>query len=57
MTAFTESVVEQVARPWLESIGRTVHNGAGREWFKPWRTIAGDTLAGAHRPGLQEACK
>ena len=29
--------------------------GAGREWFKPSRTIAGDTLAGAHMPGLQEA--
>jgi type I restriction enzyme R subunit len=27
--------------------------GAGREWFKPWRTIAGDTLAGAHVPELQ----
>ena len=27
--------------------------GAGREWFKPWRTIAGDTLAGAHMPELQ----
>jgi len=29
--------------------------GAGREWFKPWRTIAGDTLAGAHMPELQVA--
>jgi type I restriction enzyme R subunit len=29
--------------------------GAGREWFKPWRTVAGDTLAGARMPGLQEA--
>lgn len=29
--------------------------GAGREWFKPWRIVAGDTLAGAHMPGLQEA--
>jgi type I restriction enzyme R subunit len=29
--------------------------GAGREWFKPWRTVAGETLAGAHMPGLQEA--
>ena len=29
--------------------------GAGREWFKPWRTIAGEALAGAHVPGLQEA--
>jgi type I restriction enzyme R subunit len=27
--------------------------GAGREWFKPWRTIAGDALAGAHVPELQ----
>ncbi len=27
--------------------------GAGREWFKPWRTIAGDTPAGAHVPELQ----
>ncbi len=27
--------------------------GAGREWFKPWRTIAGDTLAGAHLSELQ----
>jgi len=27
--------------------------GAGREWFKPWRTIAGDTLAGAHMLELQ----
>lgn len=27
--------------------------GTGREWFKPWRTIAGDTLAGAHVPELQ----
>ncbi|MBN8478040.1 MAG: type I restriction endonuclease subunit R [Burkholderiales bacterium] len=27
--------------------------GAGREWFKPWRTITGDTLAGAHVPELQ----
>ncbi len=27
--------------------------GAGREWFKPWRTIAGDALAGAHTPELQ----
>jgi type I restriction enzyme R subunit len=29
--------------------------GAGREWFKPWRTVAGDTLAKAHVSGLQEA--
>ncbi len=27
--------------------------GAGREWFKPWRTIAGEALAGAHMPELQ----
>jgi type I restriction enzyme R subunit len=27
--------------------------GAGREWFKPWRTIAGETLAGAHVPELK----
>ncbi|CAG0951683.1 Type I restriction enzyme EcoR124II R protein [Burkholderiales bacterium] len=27
--------------------------GAGREWFKPWKTIAGDTLAGSHVPELQ----
>ena len=27
--------------------------GAGREWFKPWRTIAGEALAGAHLPELQ----
>ena len=27
--------------------------GAGREWFKPWRTIAGDALAGPHLPELQ----
>ena len=26
---------------------------AGREWFKPWRTIAGETLAGSHMPELQ----
>jgi len=26
---------------------------AGREWFKPWRTIAGETLADAHLPQLQ----
>ena len=29
--------------------------GAGREWFRPWRTIAGETLADAHLPELQEA--
>ena len=27
--------------------------GAGREWFKPWRTITGETLARAHMPELQ----
>jgi type I restriction enzyme R subunit len=27
--------------------------GAGREWFKPWRTIAGEALADAHVPELQ----
>ena len=27
--------------------------GAGREWFKPWRTIAGDRLAEASMPELQ----
>ncbi|MBI2829193.1 MAG: type I restriction endonuclease subunit R, partial [Acidobacteria bacterium] len=26
---------------------------AGREWFKPWRTIAGDRLADSHLPELQ----
>ncbi len=26
---------------------------AGREWFKPWRTITGETLAGTHLPQLQ----
>ena len=26
---------------------------AGREWFKPWRTIAGEELAAANLPGLQ----
>ncbi|HAZ60098.1 MAG TPA: DEAD/DEAH box helicase, partial [Gammaproteobacteria bacterium] len=26
---------------------------AGREWFKPWRTVTGDALAGAHLPELQ----
>ena len=26
---------------------------AGREWFKPWRTISGETLADAHMPELQ----
>ncbi|HWQ37501.1 MAG TPA: type I restriction endonuclease subunit R [Burkholderiales bacterium] len=27
--------------------------GAGREWFKPWRTIAGEMLADSHVPELQ----
>lgn len=27
--------------------------GAGREWFKPWRTIAGQQLADSHIPELQ----
>ncbi len=27
--------------------------GAGREWFKPWRTIAGEALADSHLPELQ----
>jgi type I restriction enzyme, R subunit len=26
---------------------------AGREWFKPWRTIEGEVLASAHLPELQ----
>src|SRR5581483_664695 len=26
---------------------------AGREWFKPWRTIAGESLADPHLPELQ----
>jgi type I restriction enzyme R subunit len=26
---------------------------AGREWFKPWRTISGEALAEAHTPELQ----
>jgi len=26
---------------------------AGREWFKPWRTISGESLADAHMPELQ----
>ena len=28
---------------------------AGREWFKPWRTISGETLADPHLPELQVA--
>ena len=27
--------------------------GAGREWFKPWRTITGETLAANYLPELQ----
>ena len=27
--------------------------GAGREWFKPWRTVSGEALADAHMPELQ----
>ena len=30
---------------------------AGREWFKPWRTISGDTLADPHLPELQVVIK
>jgi type I restriction enzyme R subunit len=26
---------------------------AGREWFKPWRTVSGERLADPHLPGLQ----
>ena len=26
---------------------------AGREWFKPWRTVTGETLADLHMPQLQ----
>ena len=26
---------------------------AGREWFKPWRTVSGETLADSHMPQLQ----
>ena len=26
---------------------------AGREWFKPWRTVTGETLAGPHQTELQ----
>jgi type I restriction enzyme R subunit len=26
---------------------------AGREWFKPWRTISGETVADAHLPELE----
>ena len=26
---------------------------SGREWFKPWRTVDGETLAGPHLPELQ----
>ncbi|APF36705.1 DEAD/DEAH box helicase [Chelatococcus daeguensis] len=27
--------------------------GAGREWFKPWRTITGETVADPHLPEIQ----
>ena len=27
--------------------------GAGREWFKPWRTVGGEHLADSHMPELQ----
>ncbi|MBI4755709.1 MAG: type I restriction endonuclease subunit R [Betaproteobacteria bacterium] len=37
--------------------GRVGTLTAGREWFKPWRTIAGDTLADAHMPELQVVIK
>jgi type I restriction enzyme R subunit len=30
---------------------------AGREWFKPWRTIAGETLAAASMPELEVMIK
>ncbi len=30
---------------------------AGREWFKPWRTISGETLADPHLPELQVMLK
>jgi len=30
---------------------------AGREWFKPWRTIAGEDLAALHMPELMVALK
>jgi len=30
---------------------------AGREWFKPWRTISGEDLASAHLPELQVVCQ
>ena len=26
---------------------------AGREWFKPWRTISGEALADSHLPEMQ----
>jgi len=26
---------------------------AGKEWFKPWRTISGESIAGPHMPELQ----
>lgn len=30
---------------------------AGREWFKPWRTISGEALADSHMPELQVMLK
>jgi type I restriction enzyme R subunit len=33
--------------------GRIGMSTAGREWFKPWRTISGETLADPHLPELQ----
>ena len=30
---------------------------AGREWFKPWRTVSGETLADSHMPQLQVLLK
>lgn len=62
--SFTESVVEQAALAWSASVGWQVRNGAEiapgeraaeREWFKPWRAVAGDTPADAYEPELQEA--
>ena len=32
---------------------RTGVLGAGREWFKPWRTVTGETLADSHLTELQ----
>jgi type I restriction enzyme R subunit len=30
---------------------------AGREWFKPWRTVSGERLADAHLPELRVVCE